>query len=304
MLPANPALASLDDRLADRFADLSPTEQRVARFFADHREEVGFVSAVEIAHQLGTSDATVVRTAQRLGYAGLPELKRELVATLRTRATPALRLGRRLEQIGDQPSAILDHVLSWHIGLLEEARRTLRPEAFARAIELLHGAERILTFGIGPSAALADYMTIKLARFGRQAAAITATGMALADALLTVRRGDVLIVMDYARVYREVDVALDRAKRAGVPVVLLTDHLALELADRIDVALQAVRGRSGVLGSVVSSMVVLDALLLGIANCDRTLSLAAGEELNDLRAQLVGYRIDVDPGPTQKQPEG
>src|SRR5205823_7195483 len=130
------ALESLDDRLADRFAELRPTEQRVARFFAEHREEVGFVSALEIAQQLGTSDATVVRTAQRLGYAGLPDLKRELVAALRTRATPALRLGRRLQQIGDQPGDILDHVLSWHVDLLEQARRTLRPEDFARAIEL------------------------------------------------------------------------------------------------------------------------------------------------------------------------
>jgi DNA-binding MurR/RpiR family transcriptional regulator len=106
--------------------------------------------------------------------------------------------------------------------------------------------------------------------------------------------------MDYARVYREVDVALDRAKHVGVPVVLLTDHLALELADRIDVALQAVRGKSAALGSDVTSLVVLEALLLGIATCDRPLSLAAGEELNELRAQLVGHRIDVDPGPAQR----
>src|SRR5438045_3447980 len=149
--------APLDERLAERFADLSPTEQRVAHFFAEHREEVGFVSAAEIAQQLGTSDATVVRTAQRLGYAGLPELKRELLAALRTRGTVAVRLGRRLEQIGDEPSTILDHVLSWHIQLIEEARRTLRPEAFARALEVLHNAERTVVFGIGPSGTLAEY---------------------------------------------------------------------------------------------------------------------------------------------------
>src|SRR5438067_7609915 len=272
---ASASRTTLDDRLADRFADLSPTEQRVARFFGEHREEVGFVSAVEIAQQLGTSDATVVRTAQRLGYAGLPDLKRELIATLRTRATPALRLGRRLEQIGDEPSTILDHVLSWHIGMLEEARRTLRPDAYARAIEILHAADRIVTFEIGPSASLADYMTIKLARFGRQAAAVTATGLGLADELLTLRQGDALVVMDYGRVYREVEVTLERAKQVGVPVVLLTDHLALEVADRIDVALQAARGRWGVLGSVVCTMVVLDALLLGLAHYDRAPSLVA-----------------------------
>jgi DNA-binding MurR/RpiR family transcriptional regulator len=261
---------SLDQRLDDRFADLSPTEQRVARFFGEHREEVGFVSAIEIAQQLGTSDATVVRTAQRLGYAGLPELKRELLEALRSRATPALRLGRRLEQLADEPSTILDDVLSWHVDLIEASRRT------------------------GPSASLAEYMTLKLARFGRQAAAITGTGMSLADALLAMRRGDALVLMVYGRVIREVDVTLERAREVGVPVILLTDTLTLELGGRFDVALAAPRGRSGDLGSVISTMVVLEALLLGLAKRDRAPSLAALESLNDLRAHIVGYRIDVD----------
>ena len=173
-------------------------------------------------------------------------------------------------------------MLSWHVDLLEQARRTLRPEDFARATELLHSAERVLTFGTGPSATLADYMTLKLTRFGRHAASITATGMGLADTLLTMRRGDAVVVMDHGRVYREVEVTLDRANAVGSPIILMTDTLGP-------------RGRSGDLGSVVSTMVVLEALLLGLANRDRGPSLAELEALNDLRAQIVGYRVDIDP---------
>ena len=43
-----------------------------------------FLSAAEIAHELAMSDATVIRTAQTLGYAGLPELKAELQGALRS----------------------------------------------------------------------------------------------------------------------------------------------------------------------------------------------------------------------------
>jgi DNA-binding MurR/RpiR family transcriptional regulator len=111
--------------------------------------------------------------------------------------------------------------------------------------------------------------------------------------LLSIRRGDALVVMDYGRVYREVDVTLKRATEVGVPVILLTDTLALELAGRFEVALQSPRGQSGDLGSVVSTMVVLEALLLGLAKRDRAPSLAAFEALNDLRAQIVGTRVDV-----------
>jgi DNA-binding MurR/RpiR family transcriptional regulator len=230
----------------------------------------------------------------------LPELKRELVRALRTRGTVAVRLGRRLEQLGDDPSTLLDHVLSWHIQLIDEARRTVRPEAFTQAIDILSKAQRTVIFGIGPSGTLADYMRIKLVRFGREAAAIKATGMALADALMTLRRGDALLVMDYGSVYLEVRVTLERARVLGIPVVLLTDNLALELAGFFDVALQAPRGRVGALGSVVNTMVVLDALLLGLANRERATSINSLSALNDLRARIVGYRIDIDSTPYEE----
>src|SRR5438045_2733575 len=92
--------APLVERVAARLADLSPAERRVASFLAEHPEEAAFISAADVAAQLGTSDATVVRTVQSLGYSGLPELKRELVNALKSRATPALRLGRSLQQGG------------------------------------------------------------------------------------------------------------------------------------------------------------------------------------------------------------
>jgi DNA-binding MurR/RpiR family transcriptional regulator len=116
--------------------------------------------------------------------------------------------------------------------------------------------------------------------------------MGLADALLSVRAGDAVIVMDFGRVLREVEVTLQRAREVGAPVILLTDTLARELAERVDVALLSPRGRSGVLGSAVITLVVLDALLLGLANRDRARSLTALNSLKDLRAEILGFRID------------
>lgn len=277
----------LDDRLAARYPQLSPTEQRVARFFAEHREEIAFLSAVEIAQQLETSDATVVRAAQSLGYSGLPDLKRELSASLRTRRTPAMQLGRRLEEVGDDPEATLDHVLCWQIQLLEEARQTVRPAAFKRGVEIMHQAARVLVFGIGPGACVAEYAALKLVRFGRQAAALTHSGSRLSDGLLAMRPGDALVALAYSSVYREVDVTLARAAELGVPVILLTDVLAIDLAGRFEVAMEAQRGRAGSLGSVATALVLVDALLLGLAARDRARSLAASEQLDALRARLA-----------------
>jgi DNA-binding MurR/RpiR family transcriptional regulator len=286
--------APLEERVTAHFKDLAPAEQRVARFFVNHREEVAFLSAAEMATQLDTSTATVIRTSQALGYAGLPELKRELSEALRLQASPALRLGRSLEQIGAEPHQALEYTLSLHAELLQSMRRGTAPHAFARAVDLLHAARRVVVYGIGPSASLAEYLNARLRRLGRAAMTMTDTGIVLADALLEVHAGDVVVMITFGRIYREVEVILKHAQSLELPVVLLTDTLGLALADRITVALSAPRGRTGMLPSAATTVLMLDALLLGIAASDRPRALQALEQLNDLRAEIVGYRIDVD----------
>ena len=89
--------------------------------------EATLLSAAALAEQLGTSDATVVRTAKALGYSGLAELRRALAAY---GDNPPLgeRLRRTLEQTSDDelfPSAIRNH-----LSALETLTRNVSPQAF------------------------------------------------------------------------------------------------------------------------------------------------------------------------------
>jgi DNA-binding MurR/RpiR family transcriptional regulator len=261
---------------------LSRKERAVAEFYVEHREEAAFLSAAEIAKRLGTSDATVVRAVKALGYSGIPELRRELIDALRARATPAVRLGRSLEDAGEDP---LGHVVDLEIGLLESARSIDR-EDFDRAVGLLASAGRVLAFGLGPTGPLAEYFALRLNRFGRASEAITESGLLLADALLALQPGDALVLIAHERLDRPADVTLGRANELGLPVVLLTDTLGTKLADRIDVALVSPRSRGGSLSSSASTIAILEALLLALAARDRGRSLAALAELNELRKRL------------------
>jgi DNA-binding MurR/RpiR family transcriptional regulator len=264
--------------------ELSPKERAVADFYAEHREEAAFLSAAEIAERLGTSDATVVRAVKALGYSGIPELRRELIDALRARGTPAVRLGRSLEDAGEDP---LGHVIDVELELLESARAIDRGD-FARAVELFRRADRVLAFGLGPTGPLAEYFALRLARFGHAAHAMRASGLLLADELLGARVGDALLLMAYERLDRESEVVLGRANELGLPVVFLTDTLGPKLADRVDVTLPALRGRGRSWSSSAATLAILDALLLGVAARDRAPALGALAELNELRRQLRG----------------
>jgi DNA-binding MurR/RpiR family transcriptional regulator len=277
---------TLDERIAAARPSLSPAEERVAAFFAQHREEAMFLSAVEVAARLETSDATVIRAAQSLGYTGLQALKSELRDALRTRATPTLRLGRSLEDLGVEPSNVLDHVLATEIQLLQDARETLRARDFSRALDLLAQAQRVVIQGLGPNAPLGEYFATRLRRMRRPAIAVGARGQALADALLDMRKGDVVIVLAYDRSNPESELTLERARQLHLPSILVTDTLGLALAGKFTVALSARRAGGGMFHLSAMTVVVLDALLFGLAGRDRAGALAAAEELQELRVRI------------------
>lgn len=294
--PSNPAPAGdvFGAHVAQAQARLSPAARRVARFIAENRALTLASSAADLASRIGTSDATVVRAVQAMGFGGLPELKRMLAATLTvTSATPAEAMRRTLAEAGEEAGAAIDLAIDAQreaIAALAapDARATLRQAAAA-----LHPARRILVFGIGPSAALARYVATLLGRAGRAARALDASGIALADQLLDLGAGDALLVLAYGRAYREVAAVFAEARRLALPLVLVTDSLDRTLARHADVVIPARRGRARRVALHGATLVALEALVLGLAALDSEHALASLDRLNDLRAAIAGSRQDV-----------
>ena len=281
------------ERLRAAEASLSPTALRVVRFIDRNRIAVLASSAAELAGRIGTSDATVVRAVQALGYAGLPELRQTLVATLDGRSTPAEDLRRTLAYTGENVDRAVDLVLQTHETAIAALRVPSTQAKIVEGVQALHPAERILVFGIGPSAAIARYVSTLLRRDGRNAGVLDATGIALADQLLDLRAGDALILLAYGRPYREVLTVIKEALRLGLVMVLVTDTLAPNLARHATVVIPAQRGHADRVALHAATLAALEAMVLGLAACDRDRALRALERLNDLRTEIGGNRLEA-----------
>jgi DNA-binding MurR/RpiR family transcriptional regulator len=273
-------------RRLERF--LSPAALRVARFIDRNRVSVVANSAAELARSIGTSDATVVRTVQALGYAGLAELRQSLAASLDGRSTPADHLRSTLVDTGEDVDRAVALVLGIHQAAIAALNAPAVRAAISAGVGVLHPAERILIFGIGPSAPLARYVSMLLRRNGRETDVLDATGLGLADQLLDLRSGDGLIVLAYGRPYREVRAVIEQARRLDLVIVLVTDSLAPSLARHARAVIPAQRGQAGQVSLHAATLAALEALVLGLAACDRERALRSLERLNDLRADVSG----------------
>jgi DNA-binding MurR/RpiR family transcriptional regulator len=279
------------DRLAERDAHLAPAERRVAEQLLDLGPEATLLSAAALAEQLGTSDATVVRTAKAMGYSGLGELRQALAAQ-GANPPPGVRLRRTLDHMsGDELFAA---TISSHLGALDALVNNVSPQTFHTAVEVLSSKQRVVWRGVGPSAHLAAYGQVLTERIGTPSRALVHTGTSFADELLTLTSDDAVVVFAYGRLQSHVRVLLERANELDVPVVLITDTLGRKVGTTVHTTLQSGRGTPGLFASHGTTLVLIEALVLGIAAADRAKANVSLTTLNELRAALMGRRMDVD----------
>ena len=244
--PSQPSTISelLAGRAGNAARPLSPAALKVVRYLEVNPGRAVTASAADLARELALSDATVIRSVQALGFEGMNELRRALVAALEG-TSPAVRMRQTLREAGEDPGHAIDHALDAHQEALIGLRSASVRELLVAAVTLLNAAERIAVFGIGPSAMMAQYTAMLLARVGRRTLCLDATGITLADQLLDLRFGDAVLLLAYGRAYREVTATIGRARQKRLPVVLVTDSLEPRLARHADVTVPAQRGRAG-----------------------------------------------------------
>lgn len=286
-----------DDRV-EAFRDaLSPAEQRVARYFQQNREEVLIASAAALAAKMETSDATVIRTARALGFAGLDELRRALADELRSSLSHVDRLTRTLGEVGGSVARAFEITLDIHARAIEGLRQAITAEMFERTVEATLAARRIFVFGLGPSSAIANYLVIQLGRFGLSAQGLSNSGLLFADDLQKLRKEDLVVMLAYGRVYAELAALLDEIERLGLRSILVTDLLAPKLRHRVDLVLPVPRGRADMLSMHTATLAFIEALLLGIAAKQPDETLASLHALNEARGKLAGKPTNL---PTPK----
>jgi DNA-binding MurR/RpiR family transcriptional regulator len=272
------------DRLFQRAnQQLGEAGRRVVRFIDENRQTVLASSAAALGSYVGTSDATVVRTIQALGFTGLGDLKRAILKSTDKVSTPADHMRRTLADLEKTTGQAFDSVLQAHSDGLAVLNSERCRAQIAAAVGLLDAADRIAVFGIGPSAALASYVSISLARCGRPSRTISATGSMLADQLLDLRRGDGLLILAYGRLYKEVRTVFAEAKGLGLATVLVTEAENTPLAKLADVAVAIPRGRPEQVSLHGATLVGLEAIVLSLAAARPQAALASLDKLNRLR---------------------
>lgn len=255
-------------RVRASYSSLRPSERRVADFVLKHPEQVPGLSVTEMASRAQTSESTVVKLAQRLGYKGYQQLKMVLAGEVGSaRAATEGRIYGEI-RVGDSLREIKEKLIRSEIQGLQETLPLLDEESLVRAQEAILGARRIHFYGVGASGMVALDAQHKFARIGLPAWAYVDPHQATAFASL-LQEGDVAFGISYSGNTLDVLEAIETAGAAGATTVAITAQMGSPLARAAHITLVtgAVESpfRSGAMVSRICQLAVIDILFIAVA---------------------------------------
>ncbi|KGT89148.1 RpiR family transcriptional regulator [Erwinia typographi] len=275
------------ERYRARASSLSPRLQTVVRYIHENREAALESTAMEMAAATGTSDATVVRAVQALGFTGLRDLKKTLAAWFGPALNSEEKMIATVSDLACDIHSGIDFVISGHRHACDTLSAPHNRQAISEAVALLVEARQIALFGINASGILADYSSRLFSRIGIPAVALNRSGIALAEQLITLQRGDVLIMMAQKSAHREGTTALREAKRLGMPVILLTNATDSFFARQADVTINVPRGEeNGRMPLHGAVLLCLEMLILSVASATSTRTMKTMKRIQDLNRGL------------------
>lgn len=274
------------ERLRSRTTQLSPRLLAVVNWIDDNREAVLDHTAMEIAAATQTSDATVVRAIQALGFAGLRDLKQTLQHWFGPTITSSEKMASTVGALTSDVNSSIDFVLEGHLRACEMLANIENRSAIAQAVALLGDARQVALFGIGASGILTEYTARLFSRIGLPSYVLNRTGFSLAEQIASLQRGDVLIMMAQKSPHREGLTTLREAARLGIPTILLTQATDSRFSEMSQVVIHVPRGENGRVPLHGTVMVCLEMLVLSVASTASQRTIRSMKRINDLHKAI------------------
>jgi DNA-binding MurR/RpiR family transcriptional regulator len=267
---------------------LNGAQKRLGHYLQNDSSALLLSNVRDLAQAVGVSKSTVVRFAKSMGYKGFPEFKRDIQKEMRGKLRAAARMEETFAELGDDEN-IFAKLIKRDIQLLQETLQAASFPDFHKAVEIIWRAQKVFIIGLNASMALAYLLHFRLVRVKKDTRWIFLTGgTSLLEQLAFMNPSDVLIAIDFLQVPREVQAALQHAKKVGAPILGITDFPSSAIAKAADVSLYAKRGLHTTVNSLTPAFSLVNALAIAVVWTKKADSIKA---LTDLDSLLEGHRL-------------
>jgi len=210
------------EKIAQHYARLGRNQKKIADFLTQGYHEAAFINAFALSQRLEVDPATVTRFAQRLGYAGYPELLHEIQEMVKKELNVSYKPS--VEKADEE--ALFLTALAQEKENLERAITHVRGETVIAVISALREAESIYVVAHGMARGPAQAFVAQLrGLLGMSAQLVPADHLNAALGLSSVGEPDVVVGVSLAAMHDDTAQLLRMARSRGAMTIgLSTSH--------------------------------------------------------------------------------
>ena len=234
--PSPSAPADLRDRLQASLDGATPAARRLAAYFLASLKTLPFETAASVADKVDVSEATVGRFCRTLGYRHFKEVKAAIQSEL---GDKAWLIGERLQDFAARLRSGTDEAalgMQREIAAIVANYETAATPEFARCVQRLATRAQVFISGFQAERGHGQCLAHNLQYLRPGVQVLDLAGGTFAELLLAPKGAACLVLIDgrrYSQMTRQLALA---ARKAGVPVTLITDPYCAwgaEVADEV-----------------------------------------------------------------------
>ena len=248
--------------IRQNYSNFTTVEKKIADYIFEVGEKMLEKSAQEVASEIGSSSAALVRFSRKLGYDGFSQLKQKLSASYAVHEDDE----DYYKEVNDSetPSSIKNKLKVRVNHMVETTNAALSDDEIMAAVALIDEAESIFVFGIGASSMVAQDIFQKFSRSGKLVFFILDAHLFVSSLSISDRKtifigismkGETKEVIELARVVRGME----------IPIIAITSREESTLGQMSDYILHSVSGedyqmRTAATMSLMAQLYVVDIL--------------------------------------------
>lgn len=150
------------DRFEKYNKKLSKKQYKLGEYILNNYKTAVFLSSIELGKKVDTSEATVIRLANSLGYSGYLEMVKDIQNYIRREITTLEKI-ENIENI-DKDKTTLDEIIDNNLSIIRSLKKYIKDEEIEKVVNDIVNHDKVIVMGFETSSGIAEYIGYHLVR--------------------------------------------------------------------------------------------------------------------------------------------
>lgn len=256
-------------------------QAKIANYLLAHRERAAFLTATQLAKEVGVSQPTVIRFAQAMGFARYSQFIATFQELLKQELTSTDRLNLSLDTKRPVSEGNLE-IITQEIRTLENMVGAFPQKDFQKLVQAICNSHRVYITGTRGSASLAQYLAYFLGKVKRHVTPVATGGTYQYDQFLDLTSQDLVVGIAFPRYPRETLELVEFSAQQGAVTAGITDNADSPLARLVDLRVIIPITFATIFDSYSSTLCLFNMVVTEVGRANRAESEVIAQEFEKL----------------------